>query len=166
MTYCANGCGSKLTRDYPHICPLVNPKPGTIVPVPDPSKVIVSYPDDDENPQVRAFETGATRSADATRYDPEAFLSPLVIERYCEYMNKHRVQPDGSVRSGDNWQKGMPLDTYMKGHIRHTLHAWSRHRGLPVRDDKAAANLEEDLCAILFNVQGYLYEILKAKETK
>lgn len=113
---------------------------------------------------VRQFKSGATRSADAGRYDPEGFLSPLVIERFCEYMNKHRLQPDGSIRGSDNWQKGIPLATYAKGMWRHFLHFWTRHRGHAVRDDMSAANIEEDLCAMLFNVQGYLFEVLKAKE--
>lgn len=113
--------------------------------------------------KVRAFETGATRSNDAGRYDPEGFLSPIVIERYCQYMNKHRVQPDGSIRDSDNWQKGIPISTYAKGLSRHYLHAWTRHRGFAVQDQGAAADLEEDLCAIIFNVQGWLFELLKNK---
>jgi hypothetical protein len=112
-------------------------------------------------PTIRAFDTGATRSSEAGRYDPEGFLSPIVIERYCEYMNKHRVQPDGKIRPSDNWTKGMPLDTYIKGLWRHFLHAWARHRGYRVRDPKAAADIQEDLCAIIFNAQGYLHELLK-----
>ncbi len=110
---------------------------------------------------VRAFDTGATRSSDAGRYDPEGFLSPLAIERYCIYMQKNQVQPDGSIRTSDNWQKGIPLDAYMKGMLRHTLHLWCRHRGHPVQDPKAAADKVEDLCALLFNVQGMLHELLK-----
>lgn len=113
--------------------------------------------------QVRKFETGATRSGDIGRYDPEGFLSPIVLERFAEYMNKHRVQPDGSVRDSDNWQKGIPRDAYMKGMWRHFLHLWTRHRGYQVQDQGAAADLEEDLCALLFNVQGYLFELLKGK---
>lgn len=112
---------------------------------------------------VRKFDTGATRSSDAGRYDPEGFLSPLAIERFCEYMNKHRLQPDGTIRASDNWQKGIPLDVYLKGGLRHFLHLWLRHRGHPVVDDKAAASIEEDLCALWFNVQGMLHEVLKAK---
>lgn len=123
------------------------------------AKVVENIP-----PVIRKFETGATRSSESGRYDPEGFLSPLVIERYCEYMNKHRVQPDGSIRGSDNWQKGMPLDTYMKGAWRHFLHLWTRHRGHKVTDDKAAADIEEDLCALLFNIQGYLYETLRSKK--
>lgn len=112
---------------------------------------------------IRKFETGATRSPDAGRYDPEGFLSPIVIERFCEYMNKHRVQSDGSVRGSDNWQKGMPFETYIKGHWRHFLHLWTRYRGYQVMDPGAAADMEEDLCAIMFNVGGMLFELLKDK---
>lgn len=115
---------------------------------------------------MRQFDTGATRSSDALRDDPEGYLSPLVIDRFSEYMSKHRVQADGQIREPDNWQKGMPLATYMKGMTRHHLHLWTRHRGFPVRDPGAAANIEEDLCAILFNVQGYLHELVKARVTK
>jgi hypothetical protein len=112
-------------------------------------------------PLVRQFDTGATRSADAGRYDPEGFLSPIVIDRFCQYMQKHRVHPDGSVRDSDNWQKGIPIVTYMKGMWRHMLHLWTRHRGFKVDDPKAARDTEEDLCAIIFNAQGMLFEMLK-----
>lgn len=114
--------------------------------------------------QVRLFDTGATRSVDATRDDPEGYLSPLVIDRYNQYMTKHRVQPDGSVRDSDNWQRGMPLPSYMKGLWRHFLHLWTRHRGWRVNDPLAATSEQEDLCAIIFNAQGYLHELLKAEQ--
>jgi hypothetical protein len=112
---------------------------------------------------VRSFSTGATRSSEAGRYDPEGFLSPMAIERYCEYMNKNRLQADGSVRDSDNWQKGIPLTAYMKGMWRHMLHLWLRHRKMPVADPKAGADTEEDLCALLFNAQGMLHEVIKAR---
>jgi hypothetical protein len=112
---------------------------------------------------VRSFGTGAVRSIDTLRDDPEAYLSPLVIDRFNEYMTKNRTLADGSIREPDNWQLGMPLVTYMKGLWRHMLHLWTRHRGYPVRDPKAAANIEEDLCAIMFNTQGYLHEVVKAR---
>jgi len=113
--------------------------------------------------KVRQFDTGATRSQDASRIDPEAMLSPIVIERYCEYLNKHRAQPDGYTRDPDNWQKGIPLSVYVKGLWRHMLHLWTRHRGFTVNDPGAAENIEEDLCAVIFNAQGYLFELLKEK---
>jgi hypothetical protein len=105
---------------------------------------------------VRKFETGATRGPDSAKYDYEAFLSPLVLERYAAYMHKNRYQADGSVREGDNWQKGIPLTSYMKSGWRHFMTWWKGHRGLEEFS-------EDDLCALLFNVQGYLHEKLKVK---
>lgn len=113
---------------------------------------------------IRTFATGATRNVDADRPDPEGFLSPLALEAYCEYMGRNRKQADGSIRDSDNWQKGIPLTTYMKGLLRHVFHAWSRHRGWKVKDPKAAASLKDDLCATIFNAQGYLHELLKEEE--
>jgi len=113
--------------------------------------------------EVRKFDTGATRSGDTGRYDPEGFLSPIVIERYSEYLHKHRTQPDGSLRDSDNWQKGIPLAAYAKGLWRHFLHFWTRHRGFVVQDPNASADIEEDLCAIIFGAQGYLFELLKER---
>ena len=109
---------------------------------------------------VRTFGTGATRTSDEGRDDLEGYLSPLVIERFGRYMTKHRKQADGKLRDSDNWQKGMPKDTYIKGLWRHFHHFWLRHRGWAVSDPKAAGDIEEDLCAMLFNVQGYLHTIL------
>jgi hypothetical protein len=110
---------------------------------------------------IRKFETGATRSDDTDRYDPEGYLSPLAIERFSEYMLKHQYQADGSKRDSDNWQKGMPIESFMKGMWRHFLHLWLRHRGYHPNDRKAGSTIEEDLCAIIFNAQGYLHTILR-----
>lgn len=106
---------------------------------------------------MRTFETGATRSPEEGKHDFEGFLSPLALERFAEYMTKHRKQADGQLRASDNWQKGIPLDSYMKSAWRHFFEAWKAHRGLPVKED-----IEESLCALMFNVQGYLHEYLKA----
>lgn len=124
----------------------------------------LSVPDDQVIELMRSFETGATRNQDASRVDPEGFLSPLVIERFCEYMNINRVQKDGSLRDSDNWQKGIPKDVYMKSAWRHFLHLWLRHRGMTVNDAHAAHTMEEDICALLFNLQGYLHELLKSND--
>lgn len=112
---------------------------------------------------ITTFNTGATRSDDTTRIDPEGFLSPIAVDRYCEYLHKHRFQADGSVRASDNWQRGMPLDRYVKSLWRHLLHLWQRHRGWGVTDPRAGVDIEEDLCAIMFNAQGMLHEILKER---
>lgn len=111
------------------------------------------------NFEVQKFTTGATRSADLGKHDYEGFCSPLVIERFAEYMTKHRVQPDGAVRESDNWQKGIPMQSYMKSAWRHFLDWWRQHRGLQGDD-----TLEESLCALIFNAQGYLHELLVARE--
>lgn len=111
-------------------------------------------------PAVRKFDTGATRDTDEGKIDYEGFLSPLVLARFGAYMTKHRVQSDGSLRASDNWQKGIPLDAYMKSAWRHFMDWWREHRrGTVVGCDVT----EEALCALLFNVQGYLHELLKQR---
>ena len=114
---------------------------------------------------MRTFDTGATRSNDAGKIDPEGFLSPLVIERYCRYLNKHRIQADGKLRDSDNWQKGMGKATYMKSAWRHFLDMWRIHRiRLPhvnVTTNAEDEAFEDTICAVLFNTMGYLHEHLK-----
>ena len=73
-------------------------------------------------------------------------------------MNKHRFQADGVIRDSDNWQKGMSKDVYMKSLMRHFMDVWLEHRGKMSRD-----GIEDALCGILFNAEGYLYEIIKNK---
>ena len=116
----------------------------------------------DNKGQIRQFNTGATRDSDIGKLDYEGFYHPLIVERFAQYMNKHRVQSDGSLRDSDNWQKGIPLDAYIKSKMRHDVDLWFHHRGLA---DKARDTLEDCLCAILFNVQGYLLEVLKTKNS-
>jgi|SRR3989304_2499123 len=109
--------------------------------------------------RMREFTTGATRDNDNAKHDPEGFNSPLVELRFCEYMTKHRKQADGKLRNSDNWQKGIPLDAYMKSMMRHMQDVWLHHRGY---SNKAKEPLEEALCALRFNINGYLLEVLKA----
>jgi hypothetical protein len=106
---------------------------------------------------MREFDTGATRDDDENKYDYEGFLSPLVVERFAEYMMKHQKQSDGKLRASDNWQKGIPKDAYIKSGFRHFMDWWKAHRGHDV--DK-----HEALCALMFNVMGYLHEDLKGGE--
>ena len=68
---------------------------------------------------VRTFDTGATRDTDDGKLDYEGFISPLVLERFARYMHTHRLQPDGTLRDSDNWQKGIPRDQYIKSAWRH-----------------------------------------------
>lgn len=110
---------------------------------------------------IRQFATGATRDADTNKADYEGFLSPLALRRYGEYMNRHRKQSDGSLRDSDNWQRGIPLDAYIKSGFRHFMDWWSAHRGLST---STGESIEEELCALIFNASGYLHELLKAKQ--
>ena len=105
---------------------------------------------------MRQFETGATRDTDEGKCDYEGFLSPLVIERYGRYMHKHRIQADGTLRPSDNWQRGIPCDQYMKSLWRHFMDVWKIHRS-------GADDIDEALCAVMFNAMGYLHERLKDK---
>lgn len=131
----------------------------------------MTIPDYDKYPQhqteqtIRQFETGATRDTDIGKLDYESFLSPIVIERYAQYLHKHRIQSDGTIRDGDNWQKGIPLSVYMKSAWRHFMMWWTEHRRFKdgERPRFQPDEIEESLCAVLFNVMGYLHEILKAK---
>lgn len=113
---------------------------------------------------VEKFAGGATRSDSSDRYDPEGYFSPIAWERIAEYLQKHQVQADGSIRESDNWQKGVPAERFMRGLWRHMLHLWIRHRGYVPMDPNAGEDIEEDLCAIAWNAQGMLHFILKAKQ--
>lgn len=115
-----------------------------------------------ETDTIRRFDTGATRDTETGKYDYEGFLSPLMLRRFGEYMHEHRVQPDGSLRDSDNWQRGIPLDAYMKSMLRHVFDVWALHRGYDVTDfSSKPVAMEDALCGALFNVQGYLHELLK-----
>lgn len=109
---------------------------------------------------MRHFDTGATRDSDIEKLDYDGFLSPLVLKRYAEYMHQHRRQADGGLRASDNWQKGIPRSAYLKSGWRHFFSWWSHHRGVP-----ADESLEDALCALLFNVSGYLHEQLRRPTT-
>ena len=109
---------------------------------------------------MRTFETGATRDTDTNKIDYEGFLSPLVLERFGQYMHENRIQSDGQIRDSDNWQKGIPLTAYMKSLWRHFMVLWTGHR-MDIVNDKV---MEDTLCALLFNIQGYLHEYLRNKD--
>jgi hypothetical protein len=109
---------------------------------------------------MREFETGATRDTDAGKLDFEGFLSPEVLVSFAKYMHKHRTQADSKLRSSDNWQKGIPVDAYMKSMWRHFMDVWTLHRGLT---PDSGVDMEEALCSVLFNVQGMLFELLEDK---
>lgn len=107
----------------------------------------------------RQFHTGATRDTAEGKPDYEAFLSPLVVYAYGIHMKRHMRQSDGVLRDSDNWQKGIPLDAYVKSMWRHFFDVWANHRHWRrVRKERMVTAL----CALLFNVMGYLHEYIKA----
>ena len=108
--------------------------------------------------EVDTFKTGATRDGDLDKLDYEGFFSPLVLERFAQYMHACRKLPDGTIRDADNWQLGIPKWRYVKSLVRHTLDLWrgwrsTRHE--PGYVDQTLA------CAIMFNVMGLLHESLR-----
>lgn len=113
---------------------------------------------------MRTFETGATRDDADSKFDYEGFLSPIVLKRFAEYMHKHRHQADGKLRDSDNWQKGIPMSAYMKSGWRHFMDWWTMHRsGAPTAS--ALDAIEESLCALMFNVMGYLHELIMLRRS-
>jgi hypothetical protein len=104
----------------------------------------------------RTFSTGANRNSDKGKLDFEGYLSPIVLKIFGEYMEKHSHLEDGTQRESDNWQKGMPMSTYMKSGWRHFFDWWMEHRGYKSRD-----GVDEALCGLIFNTMGYLHELHK-----
>jgi hypothetical protein len=79
-------------------------------------------------------------------------------------MLKHSIQADGTLRASDNWQKGIPLTAYCKSLWRHFMDVWTIHRYRLTREITSYGEqdqLEEALCAVIFNASGYLHEVLK-----
>lgn len=111
---------------------------------------------------IRTFSTGATRDTDNGKLKYEGFFSPRVLKRRAEYMHKHRKQADGSLREPDNWQKGMERAVYMDSLLRHIVDAWDSWRWAKGNADKQ--DFQDLLCAIMFNAEGMLFEILQGRD--
>lgn len=111
--------------------------------------------------KIREFDTGATRDTSEGKQEYIGFNSPLADRRFAEYMTNHRKQTDGKMRCSSNWKKGIPKEAYKESAGRHwmdiRLH-WDGH--------KVQNTLEDSLCAMRFNINGYLHEVLKEKEGK
>lgn len=116
---------------------------------------------------IRKFSTGATRDTAEDKYDPEGFLSPLVLDRFFEYMHDNRKQADGSLRDSDNWQKGFGFSVIMKSIWRHFFDLWKIHRGFRAfrreKGEVVPVDIEDALCGLMFNTMAYLREHLDKK---
>lgn len=109
--------------------------------------------------QVRDFGTGATRSIDTHKPDYHGYDSPLVAQRYAQYMLKHQQTPAGR-RESYNWQLGMPRESYIIGGTRHWQDVRLMWDGFAPDHDEPGYDMEEALCAMIFNAKGLLFELL------
>ena len=114
-----------------------------------------------DNGLVETFDTGSNRSSEQTKLDYVGFLCPAVLERFAQYMNNNRIQPDGKERSSDNWKQGISVSRYMRGKFRHFMDTWNLLEGFEPLS--TTDNIEESLCAELFNTMGMLRQVLKEK---
>lgn len=109
---------------------------------------------------MRVFETGATRNTEEGKLDYEGFLSPIVLERFAQYLHEHRIQADGKLRDSDNWTRGIPKAVYMKSLWRHFITLCKAHKGYKTDED-----IQTALCAVMFNSMGYLFEVLHEQDS-
>lgn len=109
-------------------------------------------------PEGRYFEGGAYRDTDTGKPDYAGFLSPLVIKAFGEYMDRHRLQSDGTIRDSANWKAGIPREEFFKSAWRHLHDLWMEVDGYESRD-----GLDEALGGLLFNVMGFWYELLRER---
>jgi hypothetical protein len=87
----------------------------------------------------------------------------LIFHRFllAQYVDKHRTQPDGSRRNSDNWKRGIPLDSYRKSLWRHFFDASKLSSQGTIGEI-----IEDALCGVIFNAQGWLHELVKARPKK
>ncbi len=113
---------------------------------------------------IRKYSTGATRDTAEGKFNYAGFQSALVSKRFATYMDKNRIQSDGSLRDADNWKKGIPQEDYFQSLGRHIKDLELVKEGFP--KEAREQDVEDILCAILFNAQGMLFEVLRAKYDK
>ena len=103
--------------------------------------------------QVRTFATGAVRGTQQGKLDYEGYFTHRFFEGYGDYMERNSHLPDGTVRDSDNWQKGFPIESFVKSGWRHMVGWWKGHRtGKP----------DLDACyGVVFNAIGYIDQTLK-----
>jgi len=99
------------------------------------------------------------------KLDFEGFLSPLVLQKFGEYMHSHRFLEDGTMRDSDNWQNHFGKNhqsVCMQSLWRHFHDMWLEHRGFKSRD-----GFEEAMMGALFNLMAIAdkhYKDLNSKD--
>ena len=112
-------------------------------------------------PNMRTFDTGATRDSDTDKPEFIGFISPEAWVRFGDYMHDHRFQADGTKRASANWRKGIPRAVYIESLMRHMMDLWQFWWMEQDGQEAEHKEVEDALCAILFNTQGFLHEYLK-----
>ena len=57
---------------------------------------------DNDKSQIRTFDTGATRDTANGKLNYRKALSPIVLQRYVQYLNAHRKQAECYMRDFNN----------------------------------------------------------------
>jgi len=99
----------------------------------------------------RTFDTGANRNSDEGKHDIEGFNNPMVDEIFNSYMYKHSKLEDGTIRQGDNWQKGIPHEELLKSLLRHTQAVMLYMRGYETEE-----SIQDSLCGVRFNTSALM----------
>ena len=112
---------------------------------------------------LRMSESGAIRNSDVGKIRYQGALSPLVLEAYGKYIEKHSLLPDGTRRNNKNWQKlfGTPTEhreVCIESAWRHFIDVLMEHDGYDSRD-----GIDEALGGLMFNIQAYWFSILKER---
>jgi hypothetical protein len=132
--------------------------------------------------EIREFKSGATRDISDGKHQISKFINPLNDHSFCTYMHSKRIMADGSVREGDNWQKGMGLEVLEESFVRHMDDFKKLHLGFhvyKVRGDDGETTyvsiepieeyaefeifMEETLNGIRFNCEAYKLQVLGYK---
>ena len=107
---------------------------------------------------IQTFDSGATRTSEDGRLSYVRGLSSVVLRRYLQYLAKHRKQADGSMREFDNWKQGIPMRRSFDGLGRHFFTLWLLMEGLDIYDDSGQEDIQDVLCAIMFNTMSMLHQ--------
>lgn len=113
---------------------------------------------------LRDFGTGATRDTAEGKLLYNKFLSPVVLTQFAKFMNMNRLQSNGKLRDGDNWQKGMPPEVYEGSLARHYHEFWTMVESREGMN--RTGNIEMIAAAMgqLFNIMGWTLEWLKEND--
>ena len=114
------------------------------------------WPDSETTKGFREFSSGASRDTAIGKLDVARYIHPLVIKRFAEYMLEKQEMPDGTTRTGDNWQKGIPPQELMSSLERHNLDIWLHMKG---EGSVAEEPLDRALLGAFFNVMALMLHL-------